>query len=385
MSKRTKLAPEVRAMGEIPAIPRPSEQALGAYLYMAQDALKVAAVQACTGLRAGALMQLPIKGYADINGVPRLLDLQPTLLTKPSRVVVRSVWKSQMSISRDIFGFAAGHITAVDGAGYPAHVEWYPPDVVHADDSKLGQPIEWRINGQHVDGSLIFHVPSRWVMPGKPLGMSPLEAGGLVELGIRCQDFGRDWFARGAVPSAILYSDKDLTSTEADALLSKMLSRWRRRQPGVLGSGLKYQNVAVAANESQFLETMTRVAADVAICFNMPPEKIGAAVAGGSITYANRDQNQQQYLVDSINPDLVLVQEVIEGHMAPPTYPRWNTSAYLRSDAKTRAEVALLGIKGRWIHPDEVRALDEMPPLTPEQLATMPAVSAEPAPTGGAK
>lgn len=380
--KRTKPATQARAISEPHPVPRPSEMSSGAYHYLPQDALKVAAVQACVGLRAGALAQLPIRGYTDVGGMPQVLELQPTLLTRPSRVVVRSIWKTQMSISRDIFGFAAGHITAVDAAGYPAHVEWYPPDVVHAEDGNLGQPIQWRIGGQVVDPSLIFHVPSRWVMPGRPLGMSPLEAGGLVELAIRCQDFGRDWFAKGAIPSAILYSDSVLNETQANDLLGKMTSRWRRRQPAVLGSGLKYEAIAVKANESQFLETMVRVSADVAICFNMPPEKIGAAVAGGSITYANRDQQQQQYLIDSINPDLVVVQEVLENYMRPPTYPRWNTSAFLRSDLKTRYEAALIGIKGQFLHPDEVRALEDMPPLTPEQLATMPQVSAS-TPTGG--
>ena len=377
-NRRTINSATSRGLSQPPPIPRPSQQPSGGYLYLPEDSLKVAAVQACVGLRAGALAQLPLKGYADVNGVPTMLPTQPELLAHPSSVVVQSVWKTQMSVSRDLWGFAAGHITALDGAGYPARVEWYPPEVVHAEQRNVGAPIEWRVGGQHIDGSLIFHVPSRWVLPGRPLGISPLENGGLVDLAIRCQDFGRDWFAKGAIPSAIIYADEVMNSEQADDLLSKLIGRWRRRQPGILGSGLKYEQVSVKANESQFLETATRVAADVAISFNMPPEKIGAAVAGQSITYANRDQAQQQYLIDSINPDLVVVQEVIGQHMRPDTYARWNTSAFLRSDLKTRYEAARIAIASGFMHPDEVRALEELPPLTPEQLATMPMISAPP-------
>lgn len=353
------------------------------YRYIPTDALKVAAVQACVGLRAGALAQLPLKGYYDNNGVSTLLDVQPELLTTPSDLVVPSISKTQMSISRDIWGYAVGQITAVDAGGYPARVEWYPPDVVKARQAHINEPIDWRVGGQPVDPSLVFHVPSRWVMPGEPLGVSPLEHSGLVDLAIRCQNFGRDWFARGAVPSAILYSDSELTTEQADTILTKVLQRWRSRQPAVLGSGMRYEKVSVSPNESQFIETATRAAADIAASFNMPPEKIGAAIAGSSLTYANRDQANQQYLVDSINPDLVVVQESFGRHMRPGTYARWNTAAFLRSDLKTRYEAARIGVDAGFLTPNEVRALEELPPLeggdslSPKQPPHNP-------PTGGA-
>jgi hypothetical protein len=46
-----------------------------------------------------------------------MLPVQPLLLSRPSPTVVPSVWKTQMSISRDIWGFAAGMILGVDAAG----------------------------------------------------------------------------------------------------------------------------------------------------------------------------------------------------------------------------------------------------------------------------
>lgn len=361
-------------MPDIPAIPAPSAALNGSqsYSYVTTDALQIAAVTACVGLRAGTLAQLPIRGYYDVDGVSKQLTVQPELLVAPSSTVVPSIWKTQMSISRDIWGYAVGPILAVDGAGYPSKVDWFPPDTVRAWQDFVGGPIRWSIAGQEIDASLMFHVPSRWVMPGKPLGFSPLEYSGLVDLAKRCQDFGRDWFAKGCVPSAILYSDTVLDSKQADDLLGRITSRWRNRQPAVLGSGLKYEKVSVAPNESQFLETATRVAADIAISFNIAPERIGAAIAGQSITYANRDQQVQQGLVDAVNPELVVVQESITRHMAPGTYAGFATGAFLRSDLKTRYEAASIGIEAQFIHPDEARAWEDLPPLTPEQVATMP-------------
>lgn len=342
-------------------IPAPSAAgASPSYFYRTEDSFKIAAVVACVGLRAGAFAQLPIRAYR--GDATEELSPQPDIVRRPSDRVVPSVWKTQMSISRDIWGWAAGLITAVDGAGYPSRVEWLlPGDDVSA--REVGTGIEWRIGREVVDPARILHVPSRWVFPGRPLGISPLEYSGLVELAKRAQDYGRDWFRNGTVPAAILYSDTQLTDDQADKILARIKQRWTQRNPAVLGSGLKYEKVAVAANESQFLETMRQVAADIAVSFNLPPEKINAQVSGQSLTYANREQNTQQYLMDSINPDLVVVQEVLEAITPRPVRLRWKTGAFLRSDLKTRYESYQIGISSGILTPNEARSWEELPPL----------------------
>ena len=348
-------------------IPAPSQvdDATGLYVYRSWDAMRIAAVVACVGLRAGAFAQLPIRAYAgDTAGSPEMVPPPPLIASPGGDLVVPSVWKTQMSISRDIWGWAAGPITAVDGAGYPAAARLLLPDeqihpIEYADGS-----IEWRVFGQPVDASTILHIPSRWVMPGHPLGISPLEKSGLVDLAKRAQDFGRNWFLNGAVPSSIIYSDKELTTEQADGLLSSIRRRWKSRNPAVLGSGLKYEKVAVAANESQFLETMRQAAADIAISFNLPVDRINAATDSGStMKYQNVEQGTQQYLMDSINPDLVVIQEVLERHQRPGTYLRWKTGAFLRSDLKTRYESYQIGITAGFLDKDEARAWEELPPM----------------------
>lgn len=325
------------------------------------DGLRVAAVVACVGLRAGVFAQLPLKAYRDVDGYARALDPQPELLRMPSDVSVPSVWKTQMSVSRDLWGFALGRVVAWDGAFYPKRVEWIDPHCITYE--VRSQRVEWRVDGQPVDSSMLVHVPSRFVLPGNPVGMSPLEHSGLVDLARRAQTFGRDWFRFGAVPSAVLRSDEVINQEQADALLDRIMARWRRRQPAVIGKGLEYQQVSVAANESQFLETARQVTADIALSFNLPPEKVGAAIAGSSITYANREQNQQQYLVDSINPDLVVIQESLDRHSPSDQFCKFNTGAFLRSDLQTRYSSYEVGIRSGFLTPNEARALEEMEPM----------------------
>lgn len=342
-----------------------TRRGMSGYSYRPNESMQIAAVVACVGLRAGAFAQLPIKAYVDNDtGVPALAVPQPSLLLQPSDVVVPSVWKTQMSISRDIWGFALGMIHDTDATGAPSKVEWLPPDICRSSQECVGGPLRWKVGGQEVPNTDLLHVPSRWVMPGNPQGVSPLEYSGLTDLAKRAQEFGREWFRNGAVPSSIIYSDKDLTSTQSEQMVDHVTSRWSRRKPAVLGSGLKYEQVSVNANESQFLETCRQAAADIAISFNLPPAKIAAAIGSkGSIEYANRDQAQAQYLVDSINPDLIVIAESFD-RLLVGSYAKWTTAAFLQSDLKTRYESYKLAIEAGFLSVDEIRALEERGPMS---------------------
>lgn len=345
-------------------VPSPLQASAADYGYTPINGFQIAAVTACVGLRAGAFAQLPLKAYTDSGSTSQLLAPQPELLRDPSRTVVPSVWKTQMSISRDLWGYAVGKILAVDGAGYASKSDWLDPDCVDAKQQYVGGPLDWYYKRELLDPALILHVPSRWVTPGNPLGMSPLEKSGLVQLAKMAQDFGRDWFRNGGIPSLIYYSaDADMNSTKADEILERIKMRWRKRQPAVVGKDDKIEQISVKANESQFLETIQHTASDIAISFNLPPSKIAAAMSGQSITYQNLEQSTQQVLMDSINPDLVVIQESLDRHGRPGTYSRWSTGAFLRSDLKSRYESYKVGLDAGFIAVDEVRAWEELGPM----------------------
>ena len=352
----------------------------GAHM-VSSDAFRVAAVVACLGLRAGALAQLPLKGYAStFGGESEALSPQPELLLFDPPSVVASVWKTQMSISRDIWGYAAGIIKASDAAGYATRVEWILPDRLTAKETDSSGQLVWRYNNVPIDPQMVMHIPSRWVMPGRPLGVSPLEKSGLIDIAIRAQEFGRDWFVNGAMPSAIVYSDDVLTTSQADGILARLQSRWRRRQPGMLGSGMRYEQVSVNADESQFLHTMQQTASDIAISFNLPPNKIHAAVSGSDVSYTNNTQSTQQYLMDSINPDLVVIQESVSRYMRAGQMCRWETGAFLRSDTKSRYEAYSIGLSAGFLSVDEVRAKEDLAPLPPSSVSAPVASPVEPTP-----
>lgn len=346
--------------------------------YTGKNAMKVSAVVACIGVRGSVFAQLPFKAYVDgPDDRSVLAATQPPLLVAPSITVVPSAWRIQMSIARDLWGYAAGLIVARDAAGYPTQVEWLPPWDVKGKQSVTSGPIEWTVNGQPMPSNRILHVPSRWVMPGSPMGIAPLENAGLVELSREVQSFGRAWFINGTVPSFIVYSDDVLDSQKADELGARIQSKWRNRRPAVLGSGLRVDIPEIKGDSTQFIETAQQVRTEIAAVFGVPPEKVGGASSTGSLTYANRDQNQEQFLIDSVNADLVIIQETLSKHLPPSLHVIANTGAFLRSDLKTRYESYTAGIAGGFLTVEEARRWENLPPIASTNLASVAPVAAD--------
>lgn len=330
--------------------------------YSPVEALGLSAVIACLKHRAGLVSQLPLSAYTERNGFSALVPLQPSLIRRPTSTVQRSVWLSQMMISRDLWGNAFGAITSRDAAGYPTACEWLSPTIVDTRQDFINGPVVYTVNGQPFAADDMLLIPSLFNLPGSPLGIPPLKYSGLVDLGRRAQDFGADWFRNGAVPSSVIYSDQTLTSEQAESIRDRVTSAWRRRMPGVLGAGLKLEHVKVEKNESQFNETITHVGGQVCQAFGVAPEEVGLVGTGSSITYANRT-DAKQASIDRMNPDMVLIEEALTDELPPPQFAKFNTGAYLRGDIGTRFNQYATGIGAGFLTVDEARAFEDWGPM----------------------
>lgn len=348
----------------------------GASPYSAREALCLSAVAACVELRANYIAQMPFDAYREgPGGTSVKVRPQPTVIARPSaRGVPRSAWMKQAQYARLLWGNATLVIAARDGAGYPTSLDVLPPWEVSFNRTSILEQLQVTVAGQPFPREDLVIVPGQ-VQPGSTIGVAPLAASGLVELGKRAQDFGRQWFANGAVPSSIIYSDERLTSDQADSIVATVLGKWRARKPAVLGSGLRYEKISVPANESQFLETIRQNQAEIAIVLGIAPEAIGVSVSGSAVTYANREQNAQQVLINTVNADVLLWQEVLFDTVPRPQFIRFGTGALLRSDLKSRYESYALGLDAGFLEVNEARAWEDLPPIAVQAPADVAARS----------
>lgn len=366
-------------------------------------ALSLTPVYAATSLIADLISGCPMQGYRKIGKGKVQLDPQPPLLTDPTIYGTQVDWVYRCVISMALRGNAFGLITGWDRQEYPRRIEWLHPDDVTVGDNLTEGPVQWFHRGRPVDSSLMVHIPY-YSVPGFVLGLSPIKAYAMViDTGLYAHHFGRDYFRNGSVPAGILKTDQRIDDeTQADVIKARFKRNAARREPVVLGSGLDYKTIAVAPNESQFLETLRATATQVAAIYHLHPEMIGGDQGrSASITYANVEQRSMEIVKLALMPYIRRIEEALFHQLPGQQYVRFNLDSFVRADIKTRYEAHSLAITDGWMSRDEVREIEDLPPMPDGQggfvqpappssgagdgPATAPSPAPEPAPSSNGR
>jgi HK97 family phage portal protein len=327
-------------------------------------ALTLSSVYSATSLIADLVSSFPTHGYRK-QGEQRIsLDPQPSLCSSPTVFGTSVDWTHRCVISLAMRGNAYGLITDVDDRQYPRKIEWlHPDDVTIMDNRAEGRP-DWRYLGKPLDASRLLHIPY-YSVPGYVLGLSPIKAYALaVDVGLFSQAFGRDYFRGGSIPAGILKTDQRIDDPEkADVIKARFKRDAARREPVVLGSGLDYQTISVAPDESQFLHTIRATATQIAAIYHLDPTLIGGEVAGGSLTYANVEQRSLDLVKLALVPYVRRIEEALRPHLPGQQFIKFNMDAFIRPDTLNRFSAYKMALDAGWMSRDEIRALEDLPPM----------------------
>jgi HK97 family phage portal protein len=342
---------DVWGSGGDPAVLRGSSQ---------ERALRLGPVYAATRLLADSVASLPLKSYR-VDGEDRLRAPVPPLFRRPAAVGTRYDWLHRCMTSLTLRGNAYGLIVAWGPDGWPSQIEWLHPDDVHVEDNLAATPV-WYYKGRRLEDGQMFHVPA-YTMPGQILGLSPIAYfATTTEAGLLANQFGRDWFANGSTPSAVLETDMAVDRDAATVLKARFKEAAQGRDVVALGNGVKYRAISVPANESQFLETIKATANQIAAIYGVPPEKVGGET-GGSLTYATVEQNSIDLLTWTLRPWLARLEDAFSQLRPPTEEARFNVDAMLRTDTLTRYQAHRIARAIGLRNIDELRRLEDEPPL----------------------
>jgi len=271
-------------------------------------------------------------------------------------------WVYQVVSSWLLRGNAFGEVLARTG-DVVTQVEVLHPDCVGGNLDPQGR-MHWQVNGRPIPENRLEHWRVNPV-PGRVLGLSPIALhADQIGLGLMAARFGKQWFQDGAHPSGMLTNDEvELKETNVRTAKDRFLASMRgSREPLVLGKGWKYQSIQVNAEESQFLVTQGFSEAQCARIFGPGfAEVLGYETA--SMTYSNRVDRSTDLLVFSMDRWFSRLERLL-GRMVPPTqYVKMNRDALLRSTTLDRYKAHALALQNRWKVVNEVRALEDMPPV----------------------
>lgn len=328
-------------------------------------ALQVPTVWACVNLLANSVAMLPMHAYRMVpdGGIIRIDD--PPLLQQPAARTTQSEWLHMLMVSLLLRGNAYGVITARDSRGVPTQIELQNPDQVSVRVDVKGNVSYW-LSGKQVDNDDMWHVRGLTI-PGDKIGLSPISyAAAVIGLDLNARRFASDFLASGGVPKGILSADTIVNQNQAQLIKERFMAASTRREVAVLGSGLKYQQIQIAPEESQFLQAQEATVSQIARYFGVPASMVGGN-EGGSMTYANVEQRSLDFLTYAVSPWLRRIEDAMYKLLPGKQLVKFDVSALLRTDAETQAKVAVQLIAGRVKAPSEVRRELDLPPLTEEQ------------------
>lgn len=382
-ARRPAAALEQRAEWGSSAIPGPAGAAQSfatVPLDSVESNLQQVAAWSAMDLIASVSAQLPLDTYRRTSDGRTRAITNPAVIDDPAGDGYGSQdWVYQYLISKLSRGNAVGRQVLDQSTGYPLQTVLYHPDRVYGWRDRVTGQVRWRIEGVEVpDPKNIWHRRT-YPMPGCLMGMSPLALHTTtIRLGVSSSRFGAQFFSDSAVPSALLTNEE----VELDETIAKKVkSRWMgaiygTREPAVFGKGWKYQQVSLAPEESQFLETNKYSQAQTARIFGPNVAEILGYETGGSMTYANVVERSIDFLKFTLNRHLRDVETTMSLWLPRGQFVKVNRNALLETDLLSRFKAYQIAIGSRFLAPSEARDREDLEPFTPAQQAEFDAMPA---------
>jgi HK97 family phage portal protein len=327
-----------------------------------ESSLQSIAFRTAVDLVASLVSELPVDVYSGRGGSRQKLSVPSWLEDPAGDGHGREDWLYQVMQSWLVRGNMFGNVVETGPGGFPRTVDLFHPDHVrgHLED---GRPV-WYADGQRVDR--MWHVRVNPV-PGVVLGLSPIQAHAWdLGLNLTLTRFGASYFRDGALPGAILRNEeKEVGQGTANEVKSRFLAAVRgRREPAVMGRGWRYEPINISPEESQFLESRGFTAAEVARIIGPGiPELLGYTQQGSSLTYANLQDRSVHLLVYSLGKWLRRADRLLTAMLPRPQYARLNRDALLETTTLQRFQAHASALTNWWRTINEVRAIEDLPPV----------------------
>jgi HK97 family phage portal protein len=336
------------------------------------SALTHSSVFACTALIADGVSTLPVQTYQKTQGQRLEVD-RPPIIDSPSAFISDVDWRRQIIMSWMLAGNAFGQKIKMDRQFRPEQVELFDPFSVSVTEDPDSYRLIYRVNGKEIDPDLIVHFPGL-LLPGQRVGVTPIEyAATQIGMGLNAQKFGQDYFVKGAKANGVINMPQAKGSPEqAQELKERFVeSAQNAHEPIVLFGDTKYTPLNMSAADTQFLEAANASGQDVARFFSVPAELIGLD-SGSSMTYSNIESRSRHALQYTLNPWIVRLEKALTSLVAKPTYVKANRDAALSIDTTTRYNANQIGIRTGFLTVNEVRALEDRPPVENGNITLWP-------------
>jgi HK97 family phage portal protein len=228
----------------------------------------------------------------------------------------------------------------------------------------------------------IIHIPLVQI-PGEDRGISFVEsARQAIGAGMAMEEQAARFFGQGSVASGALEMPPAWEGNQAkvDELRAKFEARHsgasRSHGIAVLTGGAKFTPFSITPEQAQFIQTRVNNVTDMARLFRIPPVMLGVTEPGAMSRASTEDQSLN-YVIHTIRPYLERIESAYSRLLYGRGYLKFNVAGLLRGDLKSRYESYSVGMAAGFLTTDDVRNLEEFPPLPDGDLQRVPLTHAD--------
>lgn len=252
------------------------------------------------------------------------------------------------------------------------------PHAVRIDQHpKTGRITYWH-NGTEYSTEQVKHCTFLPPLPGQLYGLGPIQA---AQSGMRTKhdmdEHMSRWFHDTGQPRGVLTSTQKLTAEQA----RRHRNAWNgldedgnplpvTANPSgikVLDADTSYESILLSPRDALWLEAQDFTTRDLAMLFGIPSTLMLVSLEGSSQTYANVEQEWLSFTRFTLMGYLRPLEDALTEVLPNGQVARFNLESLLRADTTTRYQGHQSALDAGWMTPDEVRAIEGLPPLTPAQ------------------
>lgn len=334
-------------------------------------ALGMSAVYQAVNLIAGTSASLPLHAYRAVSDdvrerIPRTSHAAHLLANPHPDMTPYELWETEYA-HLALWGNAYLRILRNQNNQVAELWPIHPSRVKCGRESENGTKV-YQIDGgdePHTDKT-ILHIPG-FGYDGI-CGVSPIRfARQNIGLALAAEKYGASLFGNGSLASGILQTEQRLKEGDAD----RLKKRWRDKATGldnahdvvVLDTGAKFQQLSIAPEDAQFIESRRFQVTEVARMYGIPPHMLMETDRSTSWGTGIEQQNIA-FVTYTLRRWLIRVEQRVTRLLRPhAAFASYAVEGLLRGDSSERAQFYSQMFKLGVYSTNDIRRLENLPPV----------------------
>lgn len=335
-----------------------------------RTALNFTAVWAAIRILSESVAQLPLSVYETDKVGNKLQALKHPiynlLSNKPNKQMNTYTWVQKIMIDLLTRGNSYVYIERNGGARPVALLPLDPQKIRLVEQE--GEIYYELDEGGLVDSYDMLHF--KMMANNGLIGLSPVDVGAnAIGYGLALEEYGNSFFSNGAKVSGVLSTDRHLSDEAIQRLKVSFNENYSKigdaNKTMVLEEGLKFQQISLSNEASQFLKSREFSITEIARLFNLPPHLLRDLTKS---SFNNISEQSREFVQYSLMPYLVMMEsemntKLFRANEQNKVHTKFNANALLRGTPKDRSEYyrTMLNIGAMSI--DEIRKYEELPTI----------------------